>query len=289
MRAAWLPTTARQVVGAKWRREVPPPRRLTAREQYLPWAIFSFPWHPLRVNHLAAHILAAGAACSRAVSAGSCPNGPRLGTVVWPANTPLGDGGAGMPVNATGRPHRAKNAVATRPDAIAAANNRARLAPSLSPSPSRHPPTTSRCQPWPRQSHLPPPTRPPRPLPLPRASAQTRFPKNPPACPAIGRAATSSSPPRRDRLNSTSVPAAVVRRYDASDSVKPDSASDAGAALDRNAALIAGHLPLLHSCRHVLRTRHSDDYRSNTPKDRGGSGWAGCSGPPFPLSATGPL
>src|SRR4051812_33818832 len=100
MRAAWLPTTARQIIGAKWRREVPPPRRLTAREQDLPWATLSFPWHPPRVNYHAAGILAAGAACSRAVNAGSCPNVPRLGTVARPANTPLGNGGAGMPVNA---------------------------------------------------------------------------------------------------------------------------------------------------------------------------------------------
>ena len=51
MRAAWLPTTARQVVGAMWRREVPPSRRLTAREQSLPWAMLSFPSHRLRVNY----------------------------------------------------------------------------------------------------------------------------------------------------------------------------------------------------------------------------------------------
>ena len=37
--------------GAKWRRRVPPPRRLTTRESTLPWAIFSFPWSFPRVNH----------------------------------------------------------------------------------------------------------------------------------------------------------------------------------------------------------------------------------------------
>ena len=53
---AW--TSGVHVVGAKWRREVPPPRRLTARELVLPWAHLSFPalapgqpggcrrWHP---------------------------------------------------------------------------------------------------------------------------------------------------------------------------------------------------------------------------------------------------
>src|SRR4051794_23809548 len=152
MRAAWLPTMARQVVGAKWRREVPPPRRLTAREQYLPWAMLSSPWHRPRVNHLAAVILAAGAACSRAVNAGSCRNGPRLGTVARPANTPLVVGDAGVPVNVTGPTPRAKSAAAIRPDAIAADNPSDRLAPS----PSRHPPRSSRSQPWPRQSHHPP-------------------------------------------------------------------------------------------------------------------------------------
>ena len=51
-------TSGVHVVGAKWRREVPPPRRLTARELVLPWAHLSFPalapgqpggcrrWHP---------------------------------------------------------------------------------------------------------------------------------------------------------------------------------------------------------------------------------------------------
>ena len=51
-------TSGVHVVGAKWRREVPPSRRLTAREQALPWAYSSVPalapgqpggfrrWHP---------------------------------------------------------------------------------------------------------------------------------------------------------------------------------------------------------------------------------------------------
>ena len=75
---AW--TSGVHVVGAKWRREVPPSRRLTAREQSLPWAILSFPAHCRRVNQpaLAVGTLAAAGACSKIVNAGSCPLGPKL-------------------------------------------------------------------------------------------------------------------------------------------------------------------------------------------------------------------
>ena len=80
MRAAGSPTTGLDGVGAKWRREVPPSRRLTAREQYLPWAVSQSPLalvagSTTRLPPLAPLLLAG--ACSRAVNAGSCPTGPR--------------------------------------------------------------------------------------------------------------------------------------------------------------------------------------------------------------------
>ena len=60
---AW--TSGVHVVGAKWRREVPPSRRLTAREQALPWAYLSVPARWRRVNQaaLAVGTLAAAGAC----------------------------------------------------------------------------------------------------------------------------------------------------------------------------------------------------------------------------------
>ena len=72
--------TALSIIGAKWRREVPPSRRLTAREQSLPWAILSFPAHCCRVNrpYLAVGTPAVTAVCSKVVKAGSCRAGPRL-------------------------------------------------------------------------------------------------------------------------------------------------------------------------------------------------------------------
>ncbi|MDX6606572.1 MAG: hypothetical protein QOD14_1112, partial [Solirubrobacterales bacterium] len=193
-----------------------------------------------------------------------------------PANTRPSAGGAGVPLRATGRPPTGNNAAATRRDAIAAAGNSARLTPSH----RRHLPKSSPSHPWSRLSHHPRPTRPPHsPRPA-RASVQTEFRNNPPACPAIGQAATFSSSPRRVPRCSTSVPAPVAGRYDASNSAKPDSGSDAFAGADRNAAVIADHRRWLGSCRHILRIPRSEDYRSVAPKDRGGSGWAGRSGPP---------
>jgi hypothetical protein len=189
-----------------------------------------------------------------------------------------------MPLSATGPPPTGNNAAATRPGAIAAAGNGAQLAPSR----RRRLPKSTPSHPWSCSSHHPRPTRPPRSPQPARASAQTESRKNPGACPAIGRAATTSSSPRRVPRCSTSVPAPVAGRYDASNSAKPDSGSDAGAGADRTDVVIADRRRWLRSCRHILRIPRPEDYRSFAPKDRGGSGWAGCSGPPFPLSAVGP-
>ena len=106
MRATGSPTPGLDVGGAKWRREVPPPRRLTAREQSLPWAVLSFPSRCRRVNYSApaAGTLALAVACSRAVNAGSCPTSHRHVTVARTAKKPHDAGDAGMPVNATGVP-----------------------------------------------------------------------------------------------------------------------------------------------------------------------------------------
>jgi hypothetical protein len=280
-----MPTTDLQRVGAKWRREVQPPRRLTAREQFLPWAMLSLPWHRSGVNHLTAGILAAAFACSRAVSTGFCPNGPRPGSVAPPVNGPPDTGDTGMPVNATGPPTTANNAAANRPDAIAAVGNSTRLAPSRRLFLPKSRPSTHR----PLASHHPPPARPPQ-APRPAwVSAQTEFRKKPGACPVTGQAATSFSSPLRVPLSNTSVPAAAAGRYDASSSAKPDSGGAAAAVAGRNAAFIADPRPRLPSRRHVWRIPRPEGYLSLAPKDRGGSGWAGRSGPPFPLSARGPL
>jgi hypothetical protein len=116
-------TSGVHVVGAKRRREAPPSRRLTAREQALPWAYSSVPARWRRVNQAAfiVGILAAAGAFSKAVNAGSCHLGHRLVTATRLVKLPRSDGGPGMPVNAI-EPHpRARNAAENRPDAIAGA------------------------------------------------------------------------------------------------------------------------------------------------------------------------
>ena len=247
--------------------------------------------HCLTVNHpapwpaLAVGTPPAGVACSKGVNPGSCPIVPRHASVARPANTPPDAGGAGTPVNVTGPPPTANNAARTKPDAIAAADNSARLVPSR----RLHPLKSSPSHRWSRRSHHPRPTRRPRPRQPARASAQTEFRKKPGACPAIAQAATSCSSPRLVPRRSTSVPAPVARRYDASDSGKPGSAAGVGAVAGHYAAVIVDRRLLLHSCRHMPRFPFSDYYRFIAPKDRGGSGWTGRSGPPFPLSARGPL
>ena len=263
MRAARLPTTAVQTVGAKGRREVPPSRRRTAREQDLPWAVSSLPAPCGRVNLPTRTVGTpiAAAACSRGASAGSGRAGLKPVTVAPPARTPHGGGAAGGPVNAIATPPTANNAAVTSPDAIVigGASDRTlprRTLPSLTPrrrqrpsKPSRRPPRID------RQSD---PT-------SPWASAQPKSSRNRPACLATGPAATSSSSPLHDPPIRSSVRARVDRRYDASASAKPGSGSGAAAAdgpdADRRAE---AHHPT-RLCRHVLRIPSPRLYRLLTP------------------------
>ena len=102
--------SALSIVGAKWRREVPPSRRLTAREQSLPWAILSFPAHCCRVNRpdFAAGTPAATAVCSKDVKTGSCRAGPRLVIAARLVKKLREAGAAGTPVSASRLPPTAK-------------------------------------------------------------------------------------------------------------------------------------------------------------------------------------
>src|SRR5580658_690477 len=90
-------TSGVHVGGAKWRREVPPPRRLTARELVLPWAHLSFPARWRRVNQAAVAVgtLAVVGACLKIANAGSCRLGPKLVTVARLVEKPPGIGGPG--------------------------------------------------------------------------------------------------------------------------------------------------------------------------------------------------
>lgn len=250
------------------------PRRRTVREQSLPWVKSSLPARWSRVNHLAASqgraagIPVAGGACSRAVSAGSCPVTPKHATAVPPADTRPATGDAGMPRNAIGPPPTANNAARSNHGAIAA------IGASVRPQLRR------------RRHHLPScPIHSPPPIHLTcrrrpaRASAQPRFRKNPRACPAIAQAATSCSFPPPVPLSSTFVPAIAARRCDGSDSAKSDSSSDALAAPARYVPVIVGPRSTFQGCRHVLRRHDVEPYRVIAPKDRE----EGAGGPDAPV------
>jgi len=131
VRAAQLPMTALSIVGAKWRREVPPSRRLTAREQSLPWAILSFPAHCCRVNRpdLAVGTPAATAVCSKVVKSGSCRAGPRLVIAARLVRKLHDAGAAGIPASASGLPPTARSSVEIKPDAIESVSGSDRLSP----------------------------------------------------------------------------------------------------------------------------------------------------------------
>jgi hypothetical protein len=118
-------TSGVHVVGAKWRREVPPSRRLTAREQALPWAILSVParWRQVNQAALAGGTLAVAGAYSKTANAGSCRLGPRLVIVVRLVEKPRSTGGPGMLAKLIEPPSEAKNAAENRPDAIASARS----------------------------------------------------------------------------------------------------------------------------------------------------------------------
>ena len=118
-----LPMSALSIVGAKWRREVPPSRRLTAREQSLPWAILSFPAHSLSGQPPRSRRWHPG--CHRCLLKGCealVPAVPTPGPLLQPGlpKSCTYAGAAGMPANATRPPPTAKNSGESRPDAIAA-------------------------------------------------------------------------------------------------------------------------------------------------------------------------
>jgi hypothetical protein len=132
VRASQLPMTALSIVGAKWRREVPPSRRLTAREQSLPWAILSFPAHWCRVNRpdLAVGTPAATVVCSKVVKTGSCRAGPRLVIAARLVKKLREVGAAGTLVSASRLPTTARKSDEIKPDAIESVSGGDRLLPS---------------------------------------------------------------------------------------------------------------------------------------------------------------
>ena len=124
VRAVGLSTPDCEVIGAKWRRRVPPPRRLTTRESTLPWAILSFPWCFPRVNHptLSLGIRARGIASSRVVNGGFFHVISRIATAAPSAGSLHDAGVAGMPLDAIELPLTVSNAVANRHNAIVSGN-----------------------------------------------------------------------------------------------------------------------------------------------------------------------
>ena len=218
------------VVGAKWRREVPPSRRLTAREQSLPWAILSFPAHWCRVNQaaLAVGTPAVAGACSKVVNAGSCRPAP--GSLLQPGLSRSRATLAALACQSTltGPPSKARNAAENRPDAIASVSGSDRLLPSRRPNASRRAglrrSIEAQTTPSPIRHRLSPARQPGE------ASAQPKFSENLAVCRAAGLAATSCSCPRPVLPINISVPAHAARHYDEFDSGKPDSGADAGVA-----------------------------------------------------------
>jgi hypothetical protein len=130
---AW--TSGVHVVGAKWRREVPPARRLTARELALPWAHLSVSARWRRVNQaaFAVGILAVAGAFLKIANAGSCRLGPKLVTAARLVGKPPGIGGPGTPARLTELPFKARNAADNRPDVVASGNGGNQLLPSRRP------------------------------------------------------------------------------------------------------------------------------------------------------------
>jgi hypothetical protein len=130
---AW--TSGVHVVGVEWRREVPPSRRLTARELTLPWAYLSVRARWRRVNQTAVAVgtLAVADACSKIANVGSCRPGPKLVIAALLAEKPQSAGGPGMPVKLIEPPSEARNAAENRPDAIASVRSNDQLWPRWRP------------------------------------------------------------------------------------------------------------------------------------------------------------
>ena len=137
--AAHSPMTAFSIVGAKWRREVPPSRRLTAREQSLPWAILSFHAHHCRVNHPGrVGTPTATVACSKVVKTGFYRAGPRRVIAARPVRKPHAAGAAGFPASALRRLPTARNSGESRCGAIESVSSNDHLLLNR-----RHQPATS--------------------------------------------------------------------------------------------------------------------------------------------------
>ncbi len=190
-------------------------------------------------------------------------------------------GGAGMPANATGPRSTARNAVESRPDAIANASGSDHLQPSQAYQLHRSSQRLPQLR-WRRSQRA---THRRQSLPPTRASAQRKSPQILAACLATGQAATSCSSPQRPRSSRNSVRACAAGRYDAFASGKPDSGSGGGAVSGLSVALIAILPKRLRSCRHHIEDVILRKLKvAFAPQNRGGSGRAGPSGPPFPCS-----
>ncbi len=139
-------TSGVHVVGAEWRREVPPSRRLTARELTLPWAYLSVIVRWRRVNQVIfAGTLAVADASLKVANVGFCPLGLKLVIAAMLVEKPRSVGGPGTPVKLTGPPTEARNVAENRLDAIVSAivSGSDQLLPSR---PTQHFPASRVCR-----------------------------------------------------------------------------------------------------------------------------------------------
>ena len=137
-------TSGVHVVGAKWRREVPPSRRLTARELVLPWAHLSVPARWRRVNQAAVVVgtLAVAGAYLKIANAGSCRLGHKLVIAAPLVEKPPSTGGRGMPAKLIEPPREARNAAGNRPAAVASVSGNEQLQRNRRP---QHLPSSRLC------------------------------------------------------------------------------------------------------------------------------------------------
>ena len=114
---------------------MPPSRRVTTREQVLPWALLSVPARWCRVNQAAFAVgtLAVAGAYSKTANAGSCHLGPKLVIAARLVKELRIAGGPGMPANAIEPASKARNAAENRPDAIASVRSSDQLLPGRRP------------------------------------------------------------------------------------------------------------------------------------------------------------
>jgi len=194
----------------------------------------------------AAAIRVAVAVCSRAVNAGFCRPDRRHAIAVPVVSKPHAAGVAGKPRNAIAPRTTAKNAAATKVDAIAAASG--------SDPPHR---------PWPPARLRRRPA---------RASAQQHFPNKRSASRAGVPVATTASRRRRAHPNSVSVRPAAVRRYDASANAKTAAANDGGAAYAPVLAVAGRRLEPSPLRRRLLHEPAAWPYLVSTPNAEGGAG-----------------